>query len=185
MSRRAAILTATAAALAVGLISYFWTSGMPAGLATATRNTARLSGVVFALALAARSARFDRWFANRWNLFWAFIAAHGVHFSAVAALAVLDVQHPLHQVNVANTIILAGGFGIVLAAALTAGSVDAPFRSRMHSFFFYFIGASFLSAFSPRALTSPASAVALVCVLAALVLRAAPVRRSVTPSASA
>jgi hypothetical protein len=177
MSRNSAIWISTAIASAIGLLSYFISGQGSAGLGSAARNTARFSGLIFAFALAARSPRIPALSANAWRLFWAFIAAHGVHFIAVAAVVALDVTSPLHQLSTRVLITLAVGFGLVLATALTAGRRDSPFRSRVHAFFFYIVAASFVIAFGSRALHAPLSALPLALLLAALVLKLLPVGR--------
>lgn len=184
MTRRNTIFAATAAAavvLGANLLLLGWT---PAGLGAAARNTARFSGIIFALALASRSPRFPRLHLERWPLFFAFIAAHGVHFLAVAAVVAFDVTGPLHQMTPKVMMTLAGGFGLVLATALTAGSATAPFQSRAHTFFFYVVAASFAIAFGGRAQHAPLSAVAFVLLLAALVVRMLPVRQPATSAAA-
>ena len=175
MSRSHAIWISTAIASIIGLLSYFLAGGGPAGLGSAARNTARFSGVIFAIALAARSPRIPSVSARAWQLFWAFIAAHGVHFTAVAAVVAFDVTGPLHQLGPRVLMTLAGGFGLVLTTALTAGRSDAPFGSRLHSFFFYFVAVSFAVAFGSRALHAPLSALPLALLLAAVVVRLLPV----------
>lgn len=157
----------------------------PEGLAAAARNTARFSGFVFALALVARSARWPLWFANRWALFFAFIAAHGVHFTAVALLAIFDTGHKLHRLEPVNIGTLVVGFTLVLLAAVTAGSASAPFLARKHTVFFYALGAIFLIGFGMRALNAPASAVLFAVVLLAFLARALPAKSAAELSVSA
>ena len=175
MRRLHAIWLATTIAAVIGLASFFLAGQSPAGLGSAARNTARFSGIVFALALAARSPRFLALFADRWSIFFAFIAAHGVHFSAVAALAIFDTAHPLHRMDPPAIMTLAGGFTLVLLAAITAGKADAPFRSRIHTFFFYVLAVVFAVAFGSRAMHAPASAAALLALLAGVAVRVLPV----------
>lgn len=175
MSRNRAIWIATALATAVAgacLLMYGWN---PQGLAAAARNTARFSGIVFALALVARSARWPDLFRNRWALFFAFVAAHGVHFACVVMVAIFDTGHQLHQMETTAMVTLAGGFGLLLGAAVTAGNVAEPFGSRVHTAFFYVLGAIFLLGFGTRALHAPASAFVFVMVLLAFIARALPV----------
>lgn len=184
MGRRPAIFLSTALAMSVGLAAYLYGERSAPALALAARNTARFSGFVFALALLARSPRFTSLFAARWPLFWAFIAAHGVHFGAVLAVVFLDASHPLHQLNLKVAVTLAGGFGIVLAAAMTAGRADHPFGSRVHTFFFYLVAVLFLVAFASGVRTNhPLSIFNLVALVLALLARALPAKRAVRASA--
>lgn len=185
MSRKQAIYCSAAVAALVLIANLLWLGTGSSGLGAAARNTARFSGALFALALLARTPRFPAVFAQRWNLFWAFIAAHGIHFAAVMGVVLFDVASPLHQMTPQVLVTLAGGFGLVLATALTAGDANAPFRSHAHSFFFYFVAASFAIAFGSRVMASPASAAVLALLALALVLRLLPARSGSAASASA
>lgn len=172
-------------AIAVGVTAYLRHDDFGAGISAAARNTARFSGVIFALALWSRSQRFPKLFARRWEAFWAFVSAHVVHYGYVLAVAVLDAGNPLHQVNLTNAGVFGVGFSLLAAAALTAGSAAEPFRSRVHSFFFYFLGLNFVVALSMGTLKSPYSGVALAAVLLAFVIRVIPVRASTANAVSA
>ena len=185
MTRRGIIFAAVMAASVVLAGSLLMMGTGTSGLGAAARNTARFSGILFAIALLARSPRFEPLFQNRWNLFWAFIAAHGVHFTAVMGVVLFDVASPLHQLSPMVLGTLASGFGLVLATALTAGKASAPFRSRAHSFLFYVVAISFGVAFGSRATQMPASAAVLVLLLLASVIRIIPVRQADAASVSA
>ena len=184
MGRRQAIFLSTAAATAVAAAAYLYGEGSAPALALAARNTARFSGFVFALALLARSSRFPALFAARWPLFWAFIAAHGVHFAAVLVVASLDASHPLHQFTLKVAVTLAGGFGIVLTTAMTAGAADVPFHSRYHTFFFYLVALLFLVAFASGVRTNhPLSIFNLGALVLVLLARALPAKRAAQAAA--
>lgn len=181
MSRRSAIWTSTAVATVIALAAYFYAGADKTALAFTARNTARFSGFLFALALGARSPRFAPWFAQRWPLFWAFIAAHGVHFVSVLAIIIFDPSHPLRASLLRLAITLAAGYGIVLAAAMTAGPADAPFHSRVHTVLFYGVALLFAVAFASGVRsTHPLSIFNLVVLLLALTVRAIPVRKTAT-----
>lgn len=184
MSLRWLVLAVALLALGVGVAAYLRQDVFAAGLSAAARNTARFSGVIFALALAARSRRFPALFTRRWELFWAFVAAHIVHYAYVIAVAVLDAGNPLHQMNATNAVIFGVGFSLLAGAALTAGSESSPVRSRVHAVFFYWLGVSFAFALSLGAMRSPLSAVALAALVLGLLIRVIPVR-SVADAASA
>ncbi len=185
MNRTTAIWTATAATALVAAASLLMWGWDPEGLASAARNTARFSGIVFALALLSRSANWPNLFARRWSLFFAFVAAHGVHYAAVLMLAVFDTGHELHQLKPAAIVTLSGGFGLLLAAAMTAGTSTEPFRSRVHTGVFYLLGLIFLVGFGSRMLHAPASGVVFGVVLLAFVARAIPLKREAPRSVSA
>lgn len=172
-------------AIAVGVAAYLRYDAFGPGLSSAARNTARFSGVIFALALAARSRRFPALFARRGEAFWAFVAAHVVHYAYVVAVAVLDTGSPLHQVNPANVAVFGSGFSLLAAAAFTAGPAQEPFRSRAHSVFFYWLGLSFAVALGAGAMKSPFSAVALAALVLGSLVRMIPVRAPAAHAASA
>jgi len=165
-------------ALAVGAAAYLRYDTFGPGLSAAARNTARFSAVIFAVALAARSPRFAPLFARRGEAFWAFVAAHLVHYAYVLAVAVLDTSNPLHQMNPTNAGVFVGGFSLLAAAALTAGPASEPFRSRAHSVFFYGLGLSFAVALGMGTMRSAFSAVALACVVLGFLVRVIPSRSS-------
>ncbi|HUR36216.1 MAG TPA: hypothetical protein VM009_00260 [Terriglobales bacterium] len=184
-SRKQAIFAATLATAVVGITFLLLRGWNPVGLASSARNTARFSGILFALALLARSTRWPSLFARRWELFFAFVAAHGVHFGAVIMVAAFDTTHKLHQLEAMPIMTLMGGFSLLVFAAVTAGTAEVPFTSRMHGVFFYLLGVIFLVGFGTRAMHSRASAAMLVVVLLAFIVRFLPSRESATASASA
>ncbi|HUS19856.1 MAG TPA: hypothetical protein VMZ25_09415 [Terriglobales bacterium] len=184
LSRRIAPLLAAAITFLIAASALSIAGWGPAGLASAARNTARFSGVVFALALIARSTRFPQLFVKRWEMFFAFVAAHGVHFAAVLMLAVFDQTHELHRMEPKPAGILLAGFGLLLMASVTAGKPASPFQSRAHTLFFYGLGVIFLVGFGSRAVHSTTSAMMMAVVIAAFILRALP-RNGVTAPATA
>jgi hypothetical protein len=184
-SRQQAIFAATLATAVMGTTFLLLRGWNPEGLAAAARNTARISGIFFALALLARSTRFPALFAKRWELFFAFVAAHGVHFCAVLMVAAFDTTHKLHQLEPMAIMTLTGGFSLLTFASVTAGTAEAPFTSGLHRVFFYLLGVIFLVGFGTRAMHSMASAAMLSVVLLAFLLRFLPSRQSATASASA
>jgi hypothetical protein len=184
MNRRLAIWSATAAALVVALAAYFYAGANTSALAFVARNTARFSGFIFVLALIARSPRSRVMYTQRWGWFWAFIAAHGVHFMMVLAVVFFDATHPLHQLSPKVVLTLASGFGIVLATALTAGGSAEPFRSRSHTFFFYVVAALFAVAFTTGVRTThPFSVFNLGALVLALLYRALPAKHTAAAAA--
>jgi hypothetical protein len=178
MHRVAAIWIATTGTLLVATVSLLMMGWGPEGLAAAARNTARFSGIVFALALVSRSANWPALFARRWSLFFAFVAAHGVHFAAVGMVAVFDTGHELHQLKPAAIVTLSGGFGLLLLAALTAGKSAEPFRAKVHTAAFYLLGLIFLVGFGSRMLHAPASGIFFGVVLLAFLGRALPGKKT-------
>src|SRR5215467_10136576 len=99
MSARKLIWVATACGLAVTVLTFLSVPGLLPAMAEATRTTAQLSGLFFALALMARGG-FPRSLAeNRLSLMMAFVAAHGVHLAIVAADAAADPHHNLRTLN--------------------------------------------------------------------------------------
>jgi len=91
--------------------------------AAAARNTARFSGLLFALALAWPAlGGAARRFAATSALLCAFVAAHAVHYAAVLNLAVLDSSHHLHQLQPGALGVAAFGAVLLLAIALTIGA---------------------------------------------------------------
>lgn len=179
MSGRSAIWVSAALATVVAFAAYFYAGADKAALAFTARNTARFSGLVFALALVARSPRMAPLFAQRWPLFWAFIAAHGVHFLSVLAIIIFDPTHPLRASLLRLAITLAVGYGIVLASAMTAGPADAPFHSCAHTALFYVVALLFVVAFvSGVRSTHPLSIFNLVVLVLALSARAIPAKQA-------
>lgn len=172
-------------AVGVGAAAYLRYDAFGPGLSAAARNTARFSGVIFALALAARSPRFPALFARREEAFWAFVTAHVVHYAFVAAVAVLDTANPLHQMNVANAVIFGSGFSMLAAAALTAGPASGPFRSRAHAVFFYALGLSFAVALAAGTTKSVFSAAVLAALALGFLVRVIPARAAAADAVSA
>src|SRR5215467_8369425 len=97
MSVRKLIWVATACGLAVTVLTFLSVPGLLPALAEATRITAQLSGLFFALALMARGGFPQSLAQNRLSLMMAFVAAHGVHFATVAARAVVEPGNPLRS----------------------------------------------------------------------------------------
>jgi hypothetical protein len=121
LSNRSLLWTAAAANALVAGSTYALEGWNRASAHAAARNTARLAGVCFLLAFAAPvMVRFVRRLPSQATLILAFVAAQGVHFATVlVVLFVFDREH-VAQNPLRAALVVTGGFGLVLAAALTA-----------------------------------------------------------------
>ena len=88
--RRTFIWVATSLALGVVATCFAASETALAGAVAATRYSARFSGLVMAAAVLARAPRPVGWARWRTELTFAFVAAHGVHYAAVALRAWLE-----------------------------------------------------------------------------------------------
>src|SRR5437879_5699504 len=90
----------------VALVTYGILGWNTTGASAAARNTARFSSLVFMLALltsAAASSGSQKLIAlaaNRLGMMYAFVAAHLVHYSAVALQAFVNPQAKAHLLSV-------------------------------------------------------------------------------------
>lgn len=161
----AAVLAAAIAALC------FIGNSATESLRTATLVTARFSGLLFAIALVARASRPTALAARRVELMFAFVAAHGVHFSAVLARAIFDSKSDFHNLKPQTFLSFAIGFSLIGVLAFTIRARKAAARVT-HSIVIYVIWALFTVAFfSGR--HYPASAAMFAVVVAAIIIRVA------------
>jgi hypothetical protein len=135
------------------------------GMHDAVLNSVRFSGLVFAVALAAR-ANGSRLHSLQQALTIAFAMAHYVHFAAVALLVYFDLAHPLR--NGRGLEIMVGGFTLitVLLFAAVRGTWPKPEAAT-----FYLAGIFLLVAFGGRFMQRPISAVMVGLLVSALVYR--------------
>jgi hypothetical protein len=110
--------SAVALAVAVGAVGFampLLVHGAGAeGAVVAARQTARISAIFFSIALARRSEALAGP-----RMMYGFVAAHLVHFSSVAYVAVSDVNHPLHQLTPSSVTTMVLGGTLLAAVALT------------------------------------------------------------------
>jgi len=160
-------LVLLAAATAVVIAALCFVGNTPvAGLKLATVVTARFSGLIFAFALVARASQFA---SRRATVMLAFVAAHGVHFANVLALAILDRGSDFHNLKPQTFITFAVGFSILGVLARTTRAAS-PAGRITHAITGYVVWALFVIAFF-YGRKQPASAAMLIVVLAALLLR--------------
>lgn len=159
-----AILSATAGALAIALATYYWFGHTPEGAGVAARNTARYSGLVFALAWVMRSRQ-----AGAVALTYAFVAAHLIHFGTVLDLGWVDPANRLHHLDPKAVAVLGSGVLLILLIGITNGGTEVrSWRARMHTFLFYVAALLFLVASGAHAMKYWASAPTFLALLAAL-----------------
>jgi hypothetical protein len=150
MSNRRLIWLATALGVAVTALSFIGAPGTLAALREATRTTAQLSGMFFALALMARGG-FPRVLGeNRLPLLMAFVAAHGVHLAMVATYAGFDPHNQLRTFNAGSVTTVVVGLGLLTLVAFTARATSG-LALRLNVFSFYALWALFELAFLEHA----------------------------------
>jgi sulfoxide reductase heme-binding subunit YedZ len=146
----------------------------------ALRATARTSVLLFLAAFTASSLHrrwpgpVTRWLVlNRRYLGVSFAVSHAVHALAIASLVRTSPDFTVNPVTA-----VAGGFGYVVLAAMTATSFDrtaawlGPRRwSRLHTFGVYYLWLVFFATYAPQAVAVPAHAPFTLLLLAALGLR--------------
>ena len=107
------------------------------GAALAARNTARFSSLAFMAALlcsAAASSGSTRLIAlasNRLAMMYAFVAAHLVHYSAVALQAFINPQAKAHLLSIRGSIVVAFGLTLVVLIGISA-TVASRSMMRIH-----------------------------------------------------
>lgn len=138
------ILVATAANIVVAIATYAYYGWNAVGGAVAARNTARLSSVFFAVALAAHfHSRFGRDYVA---LIKAFVAAHVVHYATVIAYhAILDKLATPMFWGVSST-------GAILLATTALTLTKMP---RTHLALTYVIWLAFMVALGSRVAQKP------------------------------
>ena len=172
MVHRRWIAWSAVAAAGVVALSFAASDGALAGAIAATRNSARFSALVFALALAARAGRPQQLATNQAELTLAFVAAHGIHYATVVARAAIEPGNRLRELSVEPLAIVGAGFGLLALLALTARARSAS-GARTHRIAFTLVGALLAIALGSRARVSAPSALALSILAAAFVWRLA------------
>ena len=133
-----ATLLVVVAALGLLGVSHVTAGPGPVVAHAAVLNTARLSGMVFVLALVAggfatETAGWRQWLGGQHAaLQRAFVGAHFVHFSAVLLLAWLDAAHALHRLEPPMLAGTASGFLRRRRAHPTSVRCDAGGVGRRH-----------------------------------------------------
>jgi uncharacterized membrane protein YhaH (DUF805 family) len=136
MSPRKFIWAATVVALLMVALSFLGAATPLAGIQQATRATARFSGLVFAIALIARSGVPRVLGHSKLAWFMAFVGAQGVHFAVIITRAFMEPGNDLRSVTSKSVATVIVGFGFVLLAAFTARAATVTGR-RVHSFATY------------------------------------------------
>jgi hypothetical protein len=156
----------------VGTITVALIGWTAAGMHAAARNTARFAFLWFLVAFAAPGlSRFFRGLPSEGQLIWAYVAAHLIHFVAVAVLILtFDSAHFTQAPGRSATTVLVG-FLIVLSAGVTAKSRLSGMYAALHSFALYAIFVIFFLAFAQNRV-GPLRLLTIPLVLA-LVLRLA------------
>lgn len=161
---------AASAAIVVGAACFIGNSPVM-GIREANLVTARFSGLLFALALVAKTPRLNVAASRRAELMLAFVAAHGVHFASVLARAFFDHESGFHSLKPATFITFATGFGIIFVLAFTIRAASRAGRMA-HSILTYVVWVLFAVAFG-SGWRHPASAAMFGVTVLALVLRIA------------
>jgi hypothetical protein len=143
------IRTVIAIAFIVAALSFYSTADRVAGAHRAARNSAAFSALVFSIALARRGGATPATVET--GLTMNFVAAHAVHYSAVASVMVLDVASDLHNMRRGAPFVIAFGVTLLAIVAATArGKTRA--KSIANSIAMYVVWALFTIAFSSRGL---------------------------------
>jgi hypothetical protein len=172
MSQRHLIWAATILGLIVTALAYTFSLTLVRGAIAATRDSARFSGLVFALALIARASRPALLARNKAGLTLAFVAAHGVHFGTIIARAAIEPGNPLRHFALQNVLVVGFGFGITATVAFTARAKSQA-GSRTNAVAFYIVWTLFAVAFGASFRTAAASAVMFIVVVLAMFWRVA------------
>jgi len=166
------IIWAAIAAAGVVALSFAASDGVLAGGIAATRNTARFSALVFALALAVGAGRPVQLAAHQAELTLAFVAAHGIHYATVVARAAIEPGNRLRELSVEPLAVVGAGFGLLALLAFTARARSA-WGARTHRMAFGLVGLLLAVALGSRARISAPSALALLTLAAAFAWRMA------------
>src|SRR5215472_8546920 len=161
---RKIVLLAAATAVVIAALCFIGNTAV-AGVRLATLMTARFSGLIFAFALVARASQFAL---RRASLMLAFVAAHGVHFATVLALAIVDRANGLHNLKPQTFITFAVGFSLIGVLALTTRSASRAGRLT-HSITGYVVWAAFAIAFFSGRKQAASAAMVIVVIVALLV----------------
>src|SRR5262245_36210312 len=112
-SRRAFIWVATGLALVVVAACFATSDNVLAGAVSATRYSARFSGLVMAAAVVARAPRPVAWSMRRTELTLAFVAAHGVHFATVVLRALVEPGNKLRTFGLDVAVVVLLGLALL------------------------------------------------------------------------
>jgi hypothetical protein len=141
--------TVVAIAFLVATLSFYSTRDHVAGAHRAARNSAVFSALVFAIALARRGGATPATFETGLTL--NFVAAHAVHYSAVASVMVLDVASDLHNMRRGTPFVIAFGVTLLTLVAATARR-NTRAKGIVNSIATYIVWTLFTVAFSGRGL---------------------------------
>jgi len=114
------IIWAAVAAAGVVALSFAASDSALAGAIAATRNTARFSALVFALALAVGAGRPVQLAAHQAELTLAFIVAHGIHYATVVGRAAIEPENRLRELSIEPLAVVTARFGLLALLPLTA-----------------------------------------------------------------
>jgi hypothetical protein len=171
-SRRAFIWVTTGLALGVVGTCFATSDDVLAGAVSATRYSARFSGLVLAGALVARAPRPVAWSRWRTELTFAFVAAHGVHFATVAFRALVEPDSKLRSFAIDVVVVVLAGLTLLAVIARTARATS-PAGRRANAFAFYLAWTVLALGSASRARGSLASAVVLAALSTAMLWRIA------------
>jgi len=168
--RRAFIWAATGLAVVVAGTCLAVSDSVLSGAIAATRNTARLSGLVMCAAVLARAPRpvgGSRW---RTELTLAFVAAHGVHYATVVLRALVEPGNALRSPTPGVAVVVLAGLGLLAVLAATA-RLTSPAGQRANAITLYLAWAVLALASATRARSSGVSAGVLAALLTAMLWR--------------
>ena len=162
---KAVLLSVVAEATVAAVV--FWQYGTgPAGAVVAARATARTSALIFAFALAMRSRP------NGASLMNGFVAAHALHYTAVAYLASVAVEHHLHHLTLRSVVVVSGGLGLLVVLLLTNGGARRGTRTlnaiAVYVAYAIFLGGGLLNGVGAGGTRRPFALITVVPLLAAL-----------------
>ena len=151
-----------AASVVVGLTLYWYGVNLQ-GLDVATRNSARFSALVFAVALAMRSRRTG----TAWMR--AFVAAHLVHYGSVLYQAVTDVHTRMHAISVEHSVVIIAGVLLLVPLAFASSDSSRVWR-RLNAAAVLLTWATFVAGATLNAVRYRAALFPLVPLFAALTI---------------
>ena len=170
--RRTFIWVATGLALGVVATCFAASETALAGAVAATRYSARFSGLVMAAAVLARAPRPVGWARWRTELTFAFVAAHGVHYAAVALRAWLEPGSKLRTLAIDVVVVVLAGVALLAVIAATARSTSVAGR-RTNAIALYIAWTVLALGSASRARVFPPSAVVLAVLITAMLWRIA------------
>ena len=173
-SQQRLIWAVSGIALAVVAVCFATSENVIAGSIAATRYTARFSGLVFAVALAARAP--GRLASRRGQLTLAFVAAHGIYYASVVARAIVEPTDPLRQLRAENFLIVGAGIVLLALIAFTAHATS-KIGAGTNAFAVYVAWAALALASASRLRTSISSAVVFGVLALAMLWRIGSARK--------